>query len=124
MSTRRAHQPARRIGLQPPFVFPPVPDSVLRSQHPSPSFAVEHGEVANRDAERTRLKVAGVPLLDEELVADLGFGERIDGHAGEYGALFNVESNRLKGPQHASHHIPKLRSIRRPSRFILTFQKE
>ena len=42
----------------------------------------------------------------------------------EYAGRDNVESNRLKGPQHASHHIPKLDSNRRPPRLILTFQAE
>ena len=42
----------------------------------------------------------------------------------EYAGRDNVESNRLKGPQHASHHIPKLESIRRTSRVLLTFQAE
>ena len=79
--TRRTHQPSRRIGLQPPFVLAPVPDSVLRPKRPSPSFAVQHREVAHRDAERSSLQVADAPFLDQELVADLRFGKRIDSHA-------------------------------------------
>jgi hypothetical protein len=124
MTARWTHQPPRRIGLQPPLVFAPVPDSILRSQHPATALAVEHREVAHGDSESARLKIPRSPLFDEELVADLGVGEWIDGHAREYGVVNWLESNRLKGPQHASHHIPKLDSIRRTPRFFLTFQAE
>ena len=81
MPARRTHQTPRRIGLQPPFVLPPVPDSVLRSKHPSPSFAVEHREIAHRHAVRSSLQVADAPFLGQELVTDLCFGKRVDGHA-------------------------------------------
>jgi len=81
MPTRRTDQPSRRIGLQPPFVLAPVPDPVLRTKHPSPSFAVQHREVAHRDAERSSQQVADAPFLDQELKADLCFGKRIDSHA-------------------------------------------
>jgi len=81
MSTRRTHQASRRVGLQPTFVLPPVPDSIFRSEHPTPPLAVQHREVAHRDPVRSRLQVAGAPLLDEELVSDLSFGKRVDCHA-------------------------------------------
>ena len=81
MPTRGTHEPPRRIRLQPPLVLAPVPDSVLRPQHPSPSFAVQHREVAHRDAERSSQQVADAPFLDQELKADLCFGKRIDSHA-------------------------------------------
>src|SRR5207245_6406034 len=41
MSARGAHQAPRRICLQPALVLAPVPDAVLRSEHPSPAFAIE-----------------------------------------------------------------------------------
>lgn len=81
MPARGTHQPARRIGLQPPFVLAAVPNSILRPEHPSPSLAVQNREVAHRDPERSRLQVARAPFLDEELVSDLGFCKRIDCHA-------------------------------------------
>src|SRR5437667_11890157 len=71
MSARRTHEAARRIGLQPELVLAPVPDAVLRSEHPSPAFAVEHRQVAHGDAIRARLELSGAPLLDQELVSDL-----------------------------------------------------
>ena len=86
MSARRTHEAARRIGLQPALVLAPVPDAVLRSEHPSPAFAIEHREVADGDAIPARLEVSGAPLLDQELVSDLCFREWIDRHAGEYAA--------------------------------------
>src|SRR5437899_11045961 len=75
MSARGAHQASRRIGLQPALVLAPVPDAVLRSEHPSPAFAIEHREVADGDAIPARLEVSGAPLLDQELVSDLCFRE-------------------------------------------------
>ena len=95
VSARRADQAARRVCLQPPLVLPPVPDPVLRAQHPPPAFAVEHGQVAHGDPEGTRLQASDAPLLDERVVADLGFRERVDCHAGEYAATRLLESNRL-----------------------------
>jgi len=87
MPARWAHKAARRVGLQPAFVLAPVPDSVLRPEHPAPALAVEHREVAHGDSERPGLHVAGSPLLDEVLESDLRFREWIDCHAGEYAAL-------------------------------------
>jgi hypothetical protein len=124
MSARRTNQPARGVGLQPPLVLAPVPDPIFWSKHPAPAFAVQHCEIAHRDPKGARLKVSNASLFDEKLVTDLRFCERIDSHAGEYGTPDEVVSNRLKGPQHASHHIPKLDSIRRPPRFFFTFQTE
>lgn len=82
-----ADETAGRVGLQPAFVLPPVPDPVFGSEHPSPAFAVQHREISNRDSKRARLHVARAPLFDQELVSDLSFSEWIDRHAGEYGAL-------------------------------------
>src|SRR5207253_100994 len=82
MSARRTHEAARRIGLQPALVLAPVPDAVLRSEHPSSAFAVEHRQVAHGDAIRARLEISGASLLDQELVSDLCFREWIDRHAG------------------------------------------
>jgi hypothetical protein len=81
VSARRADQASRRVRLQPPLVLAPVPDPVLGSQHPPASFAVQNGQVTHGEPECPRLKAARAPLVDEELVADLGFGERIDCHA-------------------------------------------
>ena len=86
MPARRTHQPARRIGLQPTLVLAAIPHAVLGSQHPTPALAVEHGKVAHRDAKGAWLEISHAPLLDEILEANLGFGEGIDCHAGEYGA--------------------------------------
>lgn len=81
MAARRADEAARRVRLQPPLVLSPVPDAVFRPEHPAAAFAVEDREVSNREPERPRQKGAGAPLLDQELVADLSFRERIDCHA-------------------------------------------
>ena len=85
MPARWADQPARRISLQPALVLTPVPDPVLRSEHPAPALAVQHCEIANGDSEGARLKVPRAPLLDEKLVSDLCVREGIHSHAGEYG---------------------------------------
>jgi len=81
MPARRAHEPPRRVGLQPSLVLPPVPDAVLRAEHPPPAFVVEHRQVAHRDAKRAWLKIADTPLLDEELESDLSVSERVNRHA-------------------------------------------
>jgi len=80
VSARRADEAARWIRLQPPLVLAAVPDAVLGPQHPPPALAVEHREVADRDAKRARLQVADASLLDQEPVSDLCFGEWIDSH--------------------------------------------
>ena len=87
VTARGADKASRGIGLQPAFVLPPVPDSVLRPEHPAPPLAVEDREVAHRDPERPGLHVAGSALVDEVPVSDLRFREWIDRHAGEYAAL-------------------------------------
>src|SRR4029077_9373926 len=68
---RRANEPARWIRLQPSLGLAAIPDAILGSQHPAPALAVEHREVAHRDAVRARLQVADAALLDQELVSDL-----------------------------------------------------
>ncbi len=80
MPARGTHEPARRIGLQPPLVLTPIPDAVFGPEHPAPAFAVEHREVAHSDAKRPRLQISDPAFLDEKRVADLRFGERIDSH--------------------------------------------
>src|SRR5437899_3032422 len=45
MSARGAHQAPRRIGLQPALVLAPVPDAVLRAEHPSPAIASHAGSI-------------------------------------------------------------------------------
>jgi hypothetical protein len=85
MPARRTHEPARRICLQPPLVFAAIPDPILRAKHPPPAFAVEDRKVTHRNPESPRLQVAGAPLLDEELEADLCFSEWIDSQRWDYG---------------------------------------
>jgi hypothetical protein len=119
---RRTDEAPRRIRLQPSLVFSAVPDAVFRSQHPAASFAVEHGQVTHREPERAWRQAARPALIDQELVADLSFREWIDCHAQSIarGAGWNLEGGgegcrirlRLQGPQHASHHIPRLTSLR------------
>jgi hypothetical protein len=77
---RRTDEAPRRIGLQPPLVLAPVPDAILRTECPTPAFAVEHREIAHCDAKGARLQIADAALLGEEPVADLCFSEWIDGH--------------------------------------------
>src|SRR5207237_1897129 len=120
----RTDQAPGWIRLQPALALAAVPDPVLGTQHPPPALVVEHGEIAHSDPEGARLEISGAPLFGQEPVSDLGFGEWVDRHAREYGSHERVESNRLKGPQHASHHLPKLKPNRRPSRFVFTFQTE
>lgn len=80
MTARRTDKTPGWIRLQPALVLAPVPDPVFRTKHPSPSFAVEHGEIAHRDAKRARLQIPDAPLLDEEFVPRLRFTEWVDGH--------------------------------------------
>ena len=80
MPARRTHQPAWRICLQPPLVLAPVPDPVLRPEHPPPAFAVEHGKISHRHPKGARLQVPGLPLVDEMAISTLGLREWIDGH--------------------------------------------
>ena len=75
-----ADEPARRISLQPLFMLAAVPDSVLRSQHPAMSLAVEHGEIAHREPECSRLQIARAPVRDQRSISRLGLGEWIDRH--------------------------------------------
>jgi hypothetical protein len=77
---RRTYEPARRVRLQPSLVLAPVPDAILRPEHPSPALAVKNREIAHRDPKRARLQAADAPFLDQELVTDLCFSEWIDGH--------------------------------------------
>ena len=81
MAARCADQTSRWVSLQPPLSFSTVPDAVLRPEHPSPTFAVEHREVTHSKPERPRLKPAAAPLVDQQPIAGLGVGERIHGHA-------------------------------------------
>jgi hypothetical protein len=80
MPAVRANEPARGIGLQPPFVLAAVPDSVLRSQHPAMALTIEDCEIANREPERTGLQTAGAPLRDQRSISGLGLGEWVDRH--------------------------------------------
>jgi hypothetical protein len=107
VAARWTDQAPRWVGLQPALVLAPVPDAVLRTEHPSTSFVVEHREVADRDPERAGLKIAHASLLGEELVAVLRIGERIDSHGGRVcrRARLVKSGTALWAPQHASHHF-------------------
>jgi len=81
MAARCAHQASRWVRLQPPLALAPVPDAVLGSEHPSPPFAVEDRKVADREPEGSGLKAAVATLVDQQAIARLGVGKRIDSHA-------------------------------------------
>ena len=87
MPARRTHEPAWRVRLQPPLAFSAVPDTVLGSEHPSPTFAIEHCEVAHREPKSSCLKIAVTTLLDENPVSSLGIRERIDSHGESMGRI-------------------------------------
>ena len=80
MAARIAHQPARRIRLQPPLVLPSIPHTVLRAEHPPTTFAIEHGEVAHGEAKRARLQPARATFLDQRAVSRLGLRKGVDCH--------------------------------------------
>ncbi len=44
------------------------------------TFAVEHREIAHREAECARLQPAAAPLLDQRAKSNLGFREGIYSH--------------------------------------------
>ena len=80
MTTRWTDEPAWWVGLQPALAFAPVPDAILRTEHPTAALAVEHCEVANREAECAGLKTAVAALLDQDSIPALGVGEWIYCH--------------------------------------------
>jgi hypothetical protein len=80
MATRGADQASRWIGLQPPLALSPIPDAVLRTEHPSPPFTVQDREVADGEPEGSGLKAAVATLVHEQAVPRLGVGKRIDSH--------------------------------------------
>jgi hypothetical protein len=81
MAARGADKPARRIRLQPALTFAPVPDPILRTEHPAPAFAVEHREVSHRKPKRARLQRSGAALFDQQSIPRLSFGKWVDGHS-------------------------------------------
>ena len=80
VAARCAHEPARWVCLQPALALSSVPDAVLRTKHPAPSFGVEDREVADREPKRTGLQAAVAALVDQQAIARLGVSERIDSH--------------------------------------------
>jgi len=68
--------------LQPALALTSIPDAVLGSEHPSPTFAVEHGKIANREPEGARLQTAVPTLLDQAPISSLCIRERVDSHGG------------------------------------------
>jgi hypothetical protein len=81
MTARCAHEPARRVRLQPALALSPIPDPILRAEHPSPALAVENRKVTYGKSERSGLEPAVAALLDQHAIAGLGIREWIDGHA-------------------------------------------
>jgi hypothetical protein len=86
MAARCAHEASRWVGLQPSLALSPIPDTVLRAKHPSPPFAVEDGEVANREPEGSGLEAAVATLVDQQAIARLGVSKRIDSHGESLGS--------------------------------------
>ena len=80
MSARCAHETSRWVCLQPALTLSAVPDAVLRTEHPTPAFAVQDREVADREPERSRLEAAVTTLVDQNSISRLGVRERIDSH--------------------------------------------
>jgi hypothetical protein len=80
VATRWADKATWWVGLQPPFALSAVPDSIFRTKHPSAAFAVQDGEVAHGEPERSGLETSGPSLLDQSAIADLCIRERVDSH--------------------------------------------
>src|SRR6266852_5819780 len=81
MSARCAHEPARRVRLQPALALAPIPDPILRTEHPSSALAVENRKVTYGKPERSGLEPPVAALLDQHAITGLGVREWIDGHA-------------------------------------------
>jgi hypothetical protein len=81
MTARWADQPSWWVGLQPPFALAAVPDPIFWAEHPPPPLAVENGQVAYGEPERSSLESSGPPLLDKVAIADLRIGKWIYSHA-------------------------------------------
>jgi hypothetical protein len=80
VAARCAHEPSRRVSLQPSLALSPVPDAVLGTEHPASPFAVEDCEVADCEPKRSGLQAAVATLVDEQPIARLGVCKRIDSH--------------------------------------------
>ncbi len=80
MAARCAHEASRWVCLQPAFALSPVPDAILGTEHPAPPFAVKDREVADREPESSGLEAAVATLVDQQAIARLGVGKRIDSH--------------------------------------------
>ena len=81
MSARSTHEPARWVRLEPALPLSPIPDPVLRAEHPSPALAVENGKVTHRKSERSGLDAAVAALFNEHSIAGLGIRKGVDRHA-------------------------------------------
>ena len=81
MPARGAHQPARWVGLQPALALAPIPDPILRAEHPPSALAVEDRKVTYGKPERPGLEPAVATLFDEHSIASLGIRKRVDRHA-------------------------------------------
>ena len=80
VAARRAHQPPRRLVLDPAVTVAAVPQTVGGSQNPLPALRVTHPEVADRGPERTGIHGSVTPPVDELLIEDLGPAEGIYRH--------------------------------------------
>jgi hypothetical protein len=80
MSARCTHETSRWVCLQPALTLSAIPDAVLGTEHPAPSFAVQDRKVADRESERSGLEAAVAALVDQQAIARLGVCERIDSH--------------------------------------------
>src|ERR1700688_2047285 len=58
MAAGWTHQAPRRVSLQPPLILSPVPDAILGPEHPPPSLAVKHCQIAHRKPESSSLQPA------------------------------------------------------------------
>src|SRR5215469_12661562 len=80
VAARRAHQPPRRLVLDPAVTVAAVPQTVGGSQNPFPALRVTHPEVADRGPELTGIHGSVTPPVDELLIEDLGPAEGIYRH--------------------------------------------
>jgi hypothetical protein len=80
VAARGADQPSWWVGLQPAFALSAVPDSIFGTKHPAATFAVQDGQVAHGEPERSSLETSGPPFLDQGAITDLRIRERVDSH--------------------------------------------
>jgi hypothetical protein len=94
MSARCAHEPARRVRLQPALALSPVPDPILWAEHPSPALAVENSKVTHGKSEGSGLEPPVAALLDQDAIAGLCIRKGVDRHAK---SMSNPAGRRVEG---------------------------